>query len=427
MSTSTSPQTSLPPTAGGVPPAPLSPGVGMDIRDDYPKEKLNPGTKRPRTDDIPDVQPPQPPKRPAPDATTAEATPGPPEPQAPLASLEERGIVVPPFEKKFRIEGLNRKEYLYLAGPTTRGVWDALKDPKVLAHIPNDWYRLDPTTTIRIVSRVAKLITGNSTLSVLPATPKFPKLAEAGAKYIPTLIVDISAEDEEALLSAPIFSTVHGTIVTKSFTFPPDCFICQVGDTCLTGDDPQHVSALRQAVQDFIKKAGSGPNRVISSSYDNIPDTVTNTTDRATYIAATVRVEPIVLGIRHDDGSQDTRTRFNIFALPPTNHYAKHQGWVDAFTRVELYDTMYGPVRPVESYQCTHCSAQSHPSGLCPYMLDLAAHGFQDTAFPDRKAPVPIAALKKGGSPKSWDGGKRYGKSGGHGGISKGKNAQRFK
>lgn len=210
----------------------------MDTRDDFAQEKLNPGTKRPRDDDNSDAQPSQPPKRSSTMAEPTETTTEPEEPQTLMISLAARGIFAPPFERKYRIDGINRKEYLYLAGATTLGTWDNLKGHKVLAHIPNDWYRLDPTTTVRIVSKVAKLVTGNDNLSVLPAIPKSAKLAEATATYIPTLIVNITAEDEKALLAVPLFSTDQGTIVTKSYAFSPSWFICQLGNTCLVAEDP---------------------------------------------------------------------------------------------------------------------------------------------------------------------------------------------
>ncbi len=144
----------------------------MDTRDDFAQEKLNPGTKRPRDDDNSDAQAPQPPKRPSTRGRGPRDRPPVPRNRNPWRTGASSP---PPFRPQvpYRRKSTVKNTSIW-RGPTTQGTWDNLKGHKVLAHIPNDWYRLDPTTTIRIVSRVAKLVTGNDNLSVLPATPQFP-------------------------------------------------------------------------------------------------------------------------------------------------------------------------------------------------------------------------------------------------------------
>lgn len=335
--------------------------------------------------------------------------------------LADRGVFVPPqFETRAVIYGIEPKEYLALVGRATRTFWDQAPGPKLYAHLPGDWYRKDPTTTVRTIKAVASLVTGSSDLEVLPPRPDNPRIA-ANALYVPTLITNITDTERTMLLHFPLFSTQLGTIVTMDYNFTPSTFVCQLGESCLEGS-LAHVGAVRMFVCDAIKKTGGGPYRVIERNFDRISKHFTNAEQRAEYIANTTRVVPLDVSIRNDDGSQEVRTLFNVYVRSPTADHLAHQRWLDSFQRLTWY-VRASSLSTVTPYVCTHCSGRTHPSGMCPYTKQVFGPNFLDTKFPDWKSSPANQAQNS--SPSKGRGGHR-GSGGRRGqGSSRGRGSSR--
>ncbi|KJA22320.1 hypothetical protein HYPSUDRAFT_54998 [Hypholoma sublateritium FD-334 SS-4] len=297
--------------------------------------------------------------------------------------LEDRGVFVPPqFETRAVIYGIEPKDYFALAGRATRTYWDQAPEPKVLAHLPGDWFRKDPTITVRTIKAVAALVTGNAELEVLPPRPDNTRLA-TNAIYVPTLITNITDTEKTMLLHFPLFSTQLGTIVTMPYDFVPSTFVCQLGESCLEGT-LAHVGAIRTFVCDAIMKTGGGPYRTIERNFDRIAKHYTTTEQRAEYIANTTRIVPLDVNIRNDDGSQSVRTLFNVYVRSPTADHRAHQRWLDCFQRLTWY-VRASSLSTVTAYVCMHCSGRTHPSGMCPYTKQVFGPNFVDTKFPDWK------------------------------------------
>lgn len=156
---------------------------------------------------------------------------------------QEITVVTAPCDSEYAIEGTTRRELLALAGKATMAIWDKARDPKVIAHIPGNQYRRDPSVTVSMVYNVAIAITGNTDLIFLPATPATSDKWPEQHMYVPTLIRNMSMEDHSKLTAHRLFSTVYGTIVTLPYHFKPLPFIMQIGDMNLTCN-PLHIEDI---------------------------------------------------------------------------------------------------------------------------------------------------------------------------------------
>ena len=129
---------------------------------------------------------------------------------------------------------------------------------------------------------------------------------------------------------------------------------------------------VRRSITDFLFDKPSETSKrfrdFISTYRDNLSDAYSNSEAQA-FVRDSVRVTSMDIVV---PGTKILLTVYNVYIHPPTANPEVLKRWRDFIATQKYYADIYGVgIRYAHMWNCLHCKAIDHPSGLCNHAQNV--------------------------------------------------------